>query len=240
MKAIHTPNTLLVFFLTFCLSTQLFGQITVTTKTFNSFKPSKEKVTAIEDGLADVEQQITSKSSSQQIDSDIGLLERMVADIRKDFKRYKKLPGWDEQLASFREQNEVLRQEEEKAAAERRAAAEAERKQKEAARKLKYRVEDSRITSDMNLFKKQPRFKYAQSAWKQWASIEEALNTYTAAYPDDKENPHVVSALETQTRLMGEFRTQVLDFFRPQTTKDQATVAEVWQSKPQNAINILS
>ena len=220
------------------LSASGMGQITI--KTYNSFKPSKEKVNAVEQGLADVGSQISSKGSSQQIASDIRLIEKMVADIRKDFKRYKKLEGWDQQLAGFKQENEGLRQAEEQAAAERQAAAAAERQQQEAERKLKRQLEYSRIDSKIAYFGKQPRFKNATTVWDHWKAIDKALGEYLTAYPDDLGNQYVVQSNGIKDQVMGSFKTEVLDFFRPKTTKDQTTVDKVWESKPQNAINILS
>lgn len=232
MKTIHL-NTLIAILLFFAGTAPGWSQVNVEFKSFNSFKPSKEKVQAIEAGLEDVRGQIAEEGSSKQIASDIQLIEGMVGDIRKDFKRYKKLPGWDEQLTQFKAENAKL------AAAEKERA-DAARARKNALYQVKRANDDSHLRTRISSFNANPSFERATKVWDGWPKVEEKLQAFQAAYPGEESDEPVKEALEWKAFLEGEFKDEALKLYNATCVEQDPIIEDVWQSKPQNAINMLA
>lgn len=240
MKPTHFKNTLVIALLWGAFSFNLIGQVQMQVKTFNSFKPAKEKVQAIEQGLADVQQQIGDQQSSQNISKDISLLERMVGDIRKDFKRYKKLPGWDEQIAGFKVENAKIKEAEEKKATEERLAAEAEKKHKKAISEVNRILQRTNIEGDIKYFKSNPNFDRAKELLDDWPSISEKLSVYQSSYPGENDFPAIQKALDIESYIKGDFKSEALRIFKNKVSKDDPTIDRIWEEYPGNAIKMLA
>lgn len=219
-----------------------WGQVNVQMKSFNSFKPAKAKVQAIEQGLTEVSQMLDEERPVKDFGAQIVQLEGMVDEVRKEFKRYKRLPEWDEKLVQLNARTDVLFAKEQALKQAKRKAneakAQAARDKNMATMEVRDVMWKTKIEDQVGYFKRKPSFRYANEVVKAWATVGKKLEAFRTLNPGEK--IEVKNILEIEAYLKDGFQTASLELLKNQAPKDDATIEEMWEEKPDNAIKRLA
>lgn len=212
------------------LSTQ--AQIQMNVKSFNSLRPAKKDVAAIEAGIEDVRKQIADKGNSSRIGKDISLLESMVGNIRKDFKKYKKLSVWDAELAKFKEQKAALKSDED-------LAYQAKKKKDDAIAMVAQSLRKTGIEQDIKSYQSNPGVWKGNDVAQGFYSVMKSLEEFRSEYPNETESEILGRAIAVETYVQGEFLPSFLEIIKENRQKVDKVIAEKRMAKPDEAIRTL-
>ncbi|HHG85412.1 MAG TPA: hypothetical protein ENJ82_11755, partial [Bacteroidetes bacterium] len=214
-------------------SSGLQAQIQITTKTLNSLRPAKADVKAIESGIENVQQQVANKGNAGQISGDITYLEEKVAKVRRDFKRFKKLPEWDASLAELKKQQAVL-------AGDQAAASKAKKDKNNAIYQLAYSLRNTGLESDIEKYRSNPEMKNAHEVVAGFSNLAQKLEKFRESYPNETEHKDVKRALAAESYVKGEFVSSYIGGLKEERVESDKLIASVRVEAPMRAERIVT